>query len=129
MNSKILFIDDDPIIHALYTPHLRKAGYEVIGLTEADGAVQVATKEQPGLIVTDMVLPGQDGLTTILQLKSSEATKQIPIIAVSANASLRDVQEQLGNVGVEVFLTKPFGPAKLVAEIARFIPAEHSVSH
>jgi CheY-like chemotaxis protein len=88
MNPKLLFIDDDPIIHALYTPHLRRAGYEVIGLTEAEQAVLVATKEQPEAVIMDMVLPGQDGLTTILQLKTAQPTRHIPIIAVSANTSL-----------------------------------------
>lgn len=116
---KVLFIDDDPMMHALYKPHIGRAGYDVIGLLEAGEALEVARGEHPSVIVIDMILPGQDGLATILVLKASEVTRKIPIIAISANSSLEGSRQQLEKIGADVFLTKPFGAAKLVGEICR----------
>ena len=122
MRPKVLFIDDDPIIHALYKPHMERAGYEVVGLLAAEDAVAIACRDQPRVVVLDMILPGQDGLTTIVQLKAAEATKKIPIISISADLNLHGMRQQLQGLGVCAFLSKPFGAAKLVAEIARLAP-------
>ncbi len=125
MKPKLLFIDDDPLMHALYKPHLERAGFEVISLLDGVEALEVASREQPVAMVVDMVLPGPDGLAIILVLKAAETTKKIPIIAISANLNLRDVRQQLEGVGVAAFLSKPFGAAKLVSEIIRLDQNSH----
>lgn len=92
---------------------------------DAVDASEIASREQPSVMVIDMVLPGQDGLATILLLKAAEATKNIPIIAISANLSLHGLRQQLEGVGVSVFLSKPFGAAKLVSEACRLDQISH----
>jgi two-component system cell cycle response regulator DivK len=87
VNPKVLFIDDDPLMHRLYEPHIERAGYEVIGLLDAENAAEVVSREQPSIVVMDMQLPGTDGLAAILLIKAADATKRIPIIAISANQS------------------------------------------
>jgi two-component system cell cycle response regulator DivK len=119
VTPKILFIDDDPLMHALYKPHLERAGYEVISLLVGEQVLEVASRELPRIVIMDMLLPGVDGLAAILLLKSAAATKRIPIIAISANQSFLGVGRQLQSVGAEAFLSKPFGAAKLVSEIRR----------
>lgn len=117
MKPKVLFIDDDPVMHALYKPHLERAGYEVIGLLDGLEALRVTIKEQPQVVVMDMVMPRVDGLAAILVLKAAETTKHVPILAVSGQKSYLGLQQQLQAAGVDVFLSKPFGAAKLISEI------------
>ena len=121
IKPKVLFVDDDPLMHRLYLPHIERAGYEVIALMDGVQVLEVARREQPRVAVIDMILPGQDGLATILGLKATEATKTIPIIAISADLDFHGLGKQLEWVGVSVFLSKPFGAAKLVSEICRLV--------
>lgn len=109
-------------MHRLYHPHLQRAGYEVIPLLDAGEALEIARREQPQVVVMDMVMPGVDGLAAILLLKAAEATKSIPIVAISANQSYHGLKQQLASVGVDIFLSKPFGAAKLVSEVCRLHP-------
>ena len=122
MQRKILFVDDDPLMHRLYQPHLERAGYQVIGLMDGGEALQVASREKPQVVVMDMMLPGTDGISAILVIKSAGATRHIPIIAISSDVSYNSMRQQMTDMGVEVFLSKPFSPARLVTEIRRLDP-------
>lgn len=116
---KVLFIDDDPLMHRLYQPHIERAGFSVINLLEGAEAVEVASRDQPRVIIMDMLLPGTDGLAAILLLKATSTTRDIPIIAISADQGYHAQRHQLESLGVNVFLSKPFGATKLVSEICR----------
>lgn len=117
LKPKVLLVDDDPLMHALYKPHIERAGYEVVSLMDGDEACRVAGREQPRVVVIDMLMPGTDGLSGIMLLKAMQATSGIPIIAISGDQSYHGLQQQLHNAGVDAFLSKPFGAARLVSEI------------
>jgi CheY-like chemotaxis protein len=123
---KILFVDDDPLMHRLYLPHIERAGYDVVGLMEGSEAGQVADRELPQVVVMDMVLPGADGVAAILEIKKQESTKAIPVIAISADPEYHQFRQQLSRLGADSFLSKPFSPVKLVSEIRRLDPAASS---
>jgi len=113
------FFGGDPLMHRMYQPHLERAGYQVISLTDGAEALEVAIREQPRVVVMDMMLPGTDGLAATLALKAAESTKNIPVIAISGDLSYLGLRQQLESIGAEAFLSKPFGAAKLVSEIQR----------
>ena len=123
MASKILIVDDDPLMHLLYKNHLEGAGYQMIMASNGVEALAVAARELPQLIVMDVMMVGMDGMTALRELKSAEATKGIPVLIITGNvnqhAAARRESELSGAAG---FLTKPFSPAQLLAEVRRLLP-------
>jgi len=121
MAQKVLIVDDDPLIPLLLQHHLERAGYQVIGAQNGRQALEVAARELPQLIVMDIMMPELDGLTAVRQLKKNEATKDIPVIVIATSAHPM-VQQEAEVAGAAAFLMKPFGPARLLADIRRLIP-------
>ena len=78
--TKILFVDDDPLMHELYRPHVERAGYEWIGARDGQKAIEMVARESPCLVVMDVQMPERDGLSTVMELKKGESTRAIPVI-------------------------------------------------
>jgi CheY-like chemotaxis protein len=126
MKPKVLFVDDDLLMHRLYGPHIERAGYEMISVTDGAEAIELASRELPQVVIMDIMMPGTDGVAAILQIKKTQTTQNIPVIAISGYPEYHCMRQQLTGVGVELFLPKPFGPAKLVSEIRRLALAQPS---
>lgn len=121
MSTKILIVDDDPLIPRLYQRHLEKAGFELLSASDGEQALNLILSERPEVIVMDIMMPGMDGLSALRELKRKHATKSIPVIIVTSQSEYRICQQESQGSGAAVFLTKPFGPAKLIAEIQRLL--------
>ena len=124
MPPKILFVDDDALMHRLYLPHLQRAGYQVLSAHTGAEAIEIAAHEVPHLIVMDIMMPQLDGLSTIREIKRLPATMDIPVIVVTANPHYHLSQQESQWAGASLFLTKPFGPAMLLDTIKRLLPPE-----
>ena len=122
MPPKILLADDDPLMHRLYRPHLERAGYQVLSAQSGAEAVDLAAKESPQLIVMDIMMPDLDGLSAIREIKREQATRDIPVIVVTANPQYHLSQQESQWAGASCFLTKPFGPANLLEAVRRLVP-------
>src|SRR5438034_10908224 len=91
-------------------------GYEVVTALDGEQAIERARAEKPDLIVLDIMMPKLDGYETCKALKSNPATKNIPVILLSAKG--RNVDQKVGfEVGADDYITKPFSPRKLVERI------------
>jgi CheY-like chemotaxis protein len=123
MSPKVLLVDDDPLMHRLYRHHIGRAGYELLSAFNGAQAVDVAARELPHLIIMDIMMPELDGLSAIREIKRESATKEIPIIVITANPQYHLSEQESQWAGATLFLTKPFGPARLVSEIKRLLPA------
>jgi CheY-like chemotaxis protein len=124
MAPKVLLVDDDPLMHRLYSPHLQRAGYQMFSAFTGVEAIDLAARELPQVIVMDIMMPEMDGLSAIRLIRSDEATKNIPVVVITANPQYHMCQQESEWAGATVFLTKPFGPASLVAAIRGLIPPE-----
>jgi two-component system phosphate regulon response regulator PhoB len=116
-NKKILIIEDEADVVDLLSLQLRKAGGFSIA-TAADGAegLKKARSEAPALIVLDLMLPRMSGLEVCKLLKSDSATRQIPIVMLTAKAE--EVDRIVGlEFGADDYVTKPFSPRELVLRI------------
>ncbi|HZR17816.1 MAG TPA: response regulator [Verrucomicrobiae bacterium] len=122
MPPKVLLVDDDRLLHRLYRPHLERAGYEMTSAFNGAEAVEAALRELPQVIVMDIMMPEMDGLSAIRELKRDDKTKLIPVIVMTANPQYHLSQMESQWAGAAVFLTKPFGPASLVAAVQRVVP-------
>ena len=123
---KVLLVDDDPLMHRLYQPHIERAGYEMLGLLDGSEASQTASRELPQVVVMDMVLPGTDGMAAIMDIKKNVTIKSIPVIAISANPDYHRFRQLLTRLGADSFLSKPFSPVQLVSEIRRLDPGANA---
>jgi CheY-like chemotaxis protein len=120
---KILIVDDDPIVHLLYKKHLEREGFELLMARNGVEALTVVGQTKPDLILMDVMMPGKDGLTALRELKQNQATRDIPVIVMTATVSEYNTSAQEAKIaGAEVLLTKPLSPAKLVEEVRRIFP-------
>jgi len=85
--AKILIVEDNPANLKLGVFLLQSAGHAVLTATDAETGLTLAQDKQPHLILMDIQLPGMDGLEAIALLKLNEATRNIPVIALTALAS------------------------------------------
>ena len=118
--KRILIADDDPVILRLIQVNLELEGYQVLTANNGVEAVEAATKELPNLVILDIMMPRLDGYQACEQLKSAEATKDIPVIFLSAKAQQGDV-EKGQSFGVAAYLTKPFDPSELLEVVERHV--------
>jgi len=122
MPPKVLLVDDDPLIHRLYRTHIERAGYQMLSAFSGTGAIEMAAAEQPQVIVMDIMMPEMDGLSAVREIKREDTTRQIPVIVMTANPQYHLSEQESQWAGATVFLTKPFGPNRLVSAIQRLVP-------
>jgi two-component system alkaline phosphatase synthesis response regulator PhoP len=120
---KILIVDDDPVVHMLYKRHLEKEGFELLTARNGVEALSVAAESKPDLIIMDVMMPAKDGLSALRELKQKVATRDVPVIVMTANVSQYSTSiEEAKLGGAAGLLTKPLSPAKLVEEVRRILP-------
>ncbi len=104
--ARILVIEDNPANLTLAIFLLESAGYTVLTARDAEAGLTVARDEQPHLILMDIQLPGMDGLAATTLLKQAAATRDIPVIALTALAMKGD-EERIRAAGCNGYIAKP----------------------
>ncbi len=112
----IYIVEDDDNIRKLISYALAKEGYEVKGFPCAAEFWREILKELPELVMLDIMLPEEDGLSILKKLRSAESSKDIPIIMVSAKDSEFDKVCGL-DMGADDYIAKPFGMTELTSRV------------
>ena len=112
----IYCIDDDPAILDLMVYTLKLSGFEAQGFPDAAGFWEALRQERPQLIVLDIMLPGEDGITVLKKLRGTPATAAIPVIMASARGDEYDRVIGL-DLGADDYLSKPFSMMEMVSRI------------
>lgn len=113
-NDKILVVDDDVRIRELLRRYLTQEGFDVLQAEDGKSVSRVLMREPVDLIVLDLMLPGEDGLSICRRLRG--ANDRTPIIMLTAKGE--DVDRIVGlEVGADDYLGKPFNPRELLARI------------
>jgi CheY-like chemotaxis protein len=116
--SKILVAEDEPDIRDLIVFILRMiGGYEVVAANNGEEAVQLALKEIPDLILTDVRMPKMSGYEACQRIKADPTTKHIPVVFLTARGQEQEVQAGIAAGGDE-YLLKPFEQAQLIKKVA-----------
>jgi two-component system, cell cycle response regulator DivK len=115
--AKVLVVEDNAANMSLAVFLLQSAGYTVLSATSAEAGLTLARDEQPDLILMDIQLPGMDGLEATAMLKRDEATRAIPVIALTALAMKGD-EERIRAAGCDDYIAKPMRYRRFLATIA-----------
>jgi sigma-B regulation protein RsbU (phosphoserine phosphatase) len=115
-NVKILVVDDDPVSLKMLEKSLHNEGYGVVTATDGPPARQLASDEQPDLIILDIMMPGEDGFEVMDYLKKNSRTASIPVIFLTGRDEL-DTKLKGFDLGAVDFITKPFYGQEMLARI------------
>lgn len=113
---RIYLVEDDESIRELVAYTLGASGFDTAGFEDAKGFETALKAEPPDLIILDIMLPGEDGLSILKRLKSRPETKEIPVMMLTAKGAEYD--KVLGlDAGADDYITKPFGMLELVSRV------------
>jgi len=120
--ARILIVEDNPANMKLAVFLLEHAGHAVTTAVDAELGLAIARAERPDLILMDIQLPGMDGLEAITLLKSDDATRAIPVIALTALAMKGD-EERIRAAGCDGYIAKPMRYQEVLAVVAARLAA------
>lgn len=118
--GRVLIVEDNPLNLELAQDLLEVKGFEVLAATSAEDGLNIARKEGPDLVLMDIGLPGMDGLEAIKRLKADPATRELPIVCLTAHAMEGDRDMAL-RVGAEGYITKPINTREFADTIATYL--------
>jgi CheY-like chemotaxis protein len=124
-SDRVLVVDDDRVIQELLRVNLELEGYEVAVASDGEEALVRFEEFRPRLVLLDIMMPKLDGWQVATRLKADEASRDVPIVMLSAKAQ-EAAAERGSQAGVAAYVTKPFDPIWLLGLIAELLPATSS---
>lgn len=118
--KKIVIIEDDKIIINILDFLLKKEGFETHIATNGIDGIEKITAVRPDLIISDIMMPYKSGLEITLFSKTN--FPEIPIIIISARGKEDQTVTEVANLGVDVFIAKPFDPKELIEKVKNLLP-------
>ena len=116
----VLAVDDDHVIRGLLEVNLEMEGHQVMTAFDGQDALEKVAQQRPDLILLDVMMPRVNGWQVAEALKGDEATRDIPIVFLSARAMEADVRKGT-EIGVDEYVTKPFDPIDLMELVNRLL--------
>ena len=123
-DKTLLVVDDEPHIRHMLDYKLGRAGFTVITASNGVDALRLARERRPHLMVTDLQMPGGDGLTLCLKLNEQPDTATIPVIMLTARG-YKVPPSDLRRTNIKSLVPKPFSPRELLAQVQELLDASH----
>ncbi|WP_421200548.1 response regulator [Aeromonas enteropelogenes] len=120
ITKTVLVVDDSASIRATITMTLENAGFSVLEADDGHEAMARLEQQRVHLIISDLNMPGMDGMTLLRQVKAQEATRYLPFIMLTTENSPQIRQEGF-EAGARIWLTKPFEPLALLDHIYKVV--------
>jgi len=121
INRKIVYIEDELDMIDLVRLILGQKGYEVVGAIGGREGLTIVRQELPVLVLLDLMMPDMDGWEVYQQMRAEEATREIPVIIITAKAQSIDKVLGLNIAKVDDYISKPFSPQELIDSVERVI--------
>ena len=122
---KLLIVEDNEVERELLSRRFRKKGYEVVLAADGRVGVEMASTEEPNLILMDLSMPVLDGGEATRQIKARNDTSHIPVVALTAHAMEGDRTRAI-NAGCDDYDTKPIDLKRLLSKIEALLRASES---
>ncbi|AGM44451.1 response regulator [Aeromonas hydrophila] len=120
MSKTILVVDDSVGIRAAITMTLSSAGFEVIEAGDGEAALIALDQRRVHLIISDLNMPGMDGMTLLRRVKAQQSTRYLPFIMLTTEDS-EQIKREGFEAGARIWLTKPFEPLKLLDDVCKVV--------
>ena len=116
----VVICEDDPLLTELLAHRLGRRGYETAVARDGNEALALLAKRPPDAVITESMLPGNDGHEVLRWIRENDQLSDLPVIILSARKQDRDIVEAL-ELGASDYVTKPFILDELVARLARLL--------
>lgn len=117
----ILLVEDDEMLHTMYTQKFTKEGYEVLSAFNGAEGVQVAEEKKPAIILLDIIMPKMDGFVALKKMKKNEATKDIPVILLTNLGQEEDIRKGKELGATDYFIKANHTPQEVVDKVKEVI--------
>jgi class 3 adenylate cyclase len=124
MNNRILVVDDTPANIQVLSATLKEKGYQISVATNGKQALDILSRVRPDLILLDVMMPELDGFETCRRLKASEASREIPVIFLTARTEVADIVKGF-EMGAVDYVAKPFNSHELLARVNTHLTVDH----
>jgi DNA-binding response OmpR family regulator len=126
--KKIVYIEDEFEMIDLVRLILGRKGYEVIGAIGGREGLAIVQQELPDLVLLDLMMPDMDGWELYQQMRAEEATREIPVIILTAKAQNIDKVLALHIAKVDEYISKPFSPQELIDSVENIFSKQEETS-
>ena len=126
----IYIVEDDVNIRQMESYALKNSGYEVAGFGEGGSFFAACAETVPELVILDLMLPGEDGLTILRRIRADAELKAVPVIIITAKDTELDAVRGL-DTGADDYVTKPFGIMEFISRVKamlRRVPAKEEAA-
>ena len=127
-NRRIVYIEDEFDMIDLVRLILGRKGYKVVGAIGGRDGLKMVQQELPDLVLLDLMMPDMDGWEVYQQMRAEEATREIPVIIVTAKAQSIDKVLGLHIAKVDDYISKPFNPKELIDSVESVIAKQATAS-
>ena len=117
----VLIVEDDLSTRVLYRDYLSHCGFRIADAHNGHQALAKAKELRPNVVLTDLAVPGMDGFELCRALQQSEATRSIPVLAVTGHSEYLEQPDRFRHTGILHVLTKPCAPDVIAAELHRLL--------
>ncbi|MBI3159266.1 MAG: response regulator [Chloroflexi bacterium] len=121
---KVVCVEDEPEMIDLIRLILNRKGFDVVGAAGGKKGLDTIREQMPQLVLLDLMMPDMDGWEVYQQLKADKATRDIPVIVVTAKAQSIDKVLGLHIAKVDDYISKPFSPQELLDSVEKVLGKE-----
>ncbi len=120
MAKKILVVDDSASLRQVVAIALKGAGYDVVEASDGNDALKKLTGDKVHLVISDVNMPGMDGITFVQEMKKQAAYKFTPVIMLTTEAG-EDMKARGQAAGAKAWVVKPFRPEQMLNAVSKLI--------
>ena len=122
--AKILLVEDDEMLHGMYTQKFKNQGYEVASAFDGAEGIKMAAEETPDVILLDVIMPKMDGFVALKKLKKNNDTAAIPVILLTNLGQEEDVRKGSELGADDYFIKANHTPQEVVDKVNSFLSAD-----
>lgn len=120
-SKTILLVEDDEMLHTMYTQKFTKEGYEVLSAFNGAEGIQIAEEKKPAIILLDIIMPKMDGFVALKKLKKNDETKDIPVILLTNLGQEEDIRKGKELGATDYFIKANHTPQEVVEKVKEVI--------